>query len=125
LIVVAQIICKLPLASAGFNRFQASACHSCAQAQTIVWSSSIKSIILPFDFSTSFITDFNLSSNSHLYLAQASNDHISSEIILFCIKFSGTSFSTIFLAIHSIIAVFQTHGSQIKTGLFFVLLDNI
>ncbi|MDR1945122.1 MAG: hypothetical protein LBQ59_03445 [Candidatus Peribacteria bacterium] len=38
---------------------------------------------------------------------------------------SGTSFSAIFFAIHSTIAVFQTHGSQIRTGLFFVRLDNI
>jgi hypothetical protein len=35
-IVVAQIICKAHLARDGFNRFQASACHSEAQAQTIV-----------------------------------------------------------------------------------------
>jgi hypothetical protein len=78
-----------------------------------------------FDFSTSFITDFNLSSKSHLYLAHASNVHISRVIILFHLRLSGTSFSAIFLAIHSIIAVFQTHGSPISTGLFFVLLDNI
>jgi hypothetical protein len=77
------------------------------------------------DFSTSLITDLNLSSNSHLYIAQASRAHISREIIFFQIKLSGISFSAIFLAIHSTIAVFQTQGSQIKTGLFFVLLDNI
>ncbi|MDR1987607.1 MAG: hypothetical protein LBQ24_02320 [Candidatus Peribacteria bacterium] len=29
------------------------------------------------------------------------------------------------MAIHSTIAVFQTQGSQIKTGLFFVLLESI
>jgi hypothetical protein len=81
--------------------------------------------MLPFDFSTSFITAFNLSSNSHLYFAQAKREPISRDIILLCNRLSGTSFSTIFLAIHSIIAVFQTPGSQIKTGLFFVLLDNI
>jgi hypothetical protein len=81
--------------------------------------------MLPFDFSTSLITAFNLSSNSHLYFAQAKSDHISRDIILLCNKLSGTSFSTIFLAIHSIIAVLPTPGSQIKTGLFFVLLDNI
>jgi len=85
----------------------------------------MKRIILPFDFSTSLTTAFNLSSNSHLYLAQASKAHISNVIIFFHKRFSGTSFSIIFLAIHSTIAVFQTQGSQTNTGLFFVLLDNI
>jgi hypothetical protein len=87
--------------------------------------SSIKSIIFQFDFSTSFITAFNLSSNSHLYLAQASRAHISRVIILFHFRLSGISHSTIFLAIHSTIAVFQTPGSQIKTGLFFDLRESI
>jgi hypothetical protein len=50
---------------------------------------------------------------------------MSREIIFFQIRLSGMSFSAIFFAIHSIIAVFQTPGSQIRTGLFFVLLDNI
>jgi hypothetical protein len=71
------------------------------------------------------MTAFNLSSNSHLYFAQAKRAHISRVIILFQIKFSGTSRSTIFLAIHSTIAVFQTQGSQTRTGLFLVLRDNI
>jgi hypothetical protein len=43
---------------------------------------------------------------------------------LFC-KFSGTSLFAILRAIHSIRAVLPTHGSQTKTGLFFVLLDRI
>jgi hypothetical protein len=82
-------------------------------------------MIFQLDFSTSLITAFNLSSNSHLYFAQARRAHISRVIILFDNRFSGTSCSTIFLAIHSTIAVFQTQGSQTKTGLFFVLRDKI
>jgi len=69
------------------------------------------------DFSTSLITDLNLSSNSHLYIAQASRAHISREIIFFQIKLSGISFSAIFLAIHSTIAVFQTQGVTIPLDL--------
>jgi len=125
LIVVAQIRCRAHLARLGFSRFHASACHSCAQAHTIVCISSINSIIEPSDFSTSLITAFNLSSNSHLYFAQARRDHISRVIILFHLRLSGTSPFAIFKAIHSIIAVFQTQGSHTKTGLFLLLLDNI
>jgi len=122
---VAQISFKAPLARLGFNKFQASPCHSLAQAQTIVWISSINKIIVPSDFSTSFITAFNLSSNSHLYFAQAKSAPISRVINLLFIRFSGTSLLAILRAIHSIIAVLPTHGSQTKTGLFFVLLLKI
>jgi hypothetical protein len=124
-IVVAQIKCKVHLAKLGFSKFEASPCHSLAQAQTIVWISSINNIIFPCDFSVSFITAFNLSSNSHLYLAPASNAHISRVTIFLPLRLSGTSLFAILSAIHSIIAVFQTQGSQTKTGLFLVLLDNI
>jgi len=77
------------------------------------------------DFSTSLITAFSLSSNSHLYFAQAKRAHISRVITFLFIRFSGTSLFTIFKAIHSIIAVLPTHGSHTKTGLFLDLLDKI
>jgi hypothetical protein len=124
-IVVAQIRCIAPLAKLGFNKLEASHCHSLAHAQTIVCNSSINSIIFHSDFSVSLITAFSLSSNSHLYFAQASKAHISRVTILFHLKLSGTSLFAIFRAIHSIIAVLPTHGSQTSTGLFLVLLDNI
>jgi len=123
--VVAQISLSAHLARLGFSKFDASPCHSEAQVHTIVCISSIKSMICQSDFSTSFITAFNLSSNSHLYFAHAKSVHISSVITLLFIRLSGTSLFTIFRAIHSTIAVLPTHGSQTKTGLFFVLLDNI
>jgi hypothetical protein len=124
-IVVAQISFNAHLAKDGFNKFQASHCHSAAQVHTIVCISSIKSIISQLDFSTSFITDFSLSSNSHLYIAHAINAPISRVIIFLFTRLSGTSLFTIFKAIHSIIAVLPTPGSHTKTGLFLLLLDNI
>jgi len=82
-------------------------------------------MICQSDFSTSLITAFNLSSNSHLYFAHAKRAHISRVITLLFIRLSGTSLFTIFRAIHSTIAVLPTQGSHTNTGLFFVLLDNI
>jgi hypothetical protein len=90
-----------------------------------VWISSINKIICQSDFSTSLITAFNLSSNSHLYFAQAKSAHISRVINLLFTRFSGTSLLAILRAIHSIKAVLPTQGSPTKTGLFFVLLDKI
>jgi len=124
-IVVAQISFNAHPARLGLSKFDASPCHSHAHVQTIVWISSINNIICQSDFSTSLITDFNLSSNSHLYFAHAKSAPISRVIILLFIKFSGTSLLTIFRAIHSIMAVFPTHGSHTKTGLFLDLLDRI
>jgi len=107
------------------RRFPASACPSAAPAQTIVWSSSINKIICQSDFSTSLITALRRSSKSHLYFAPASKDPISRVMTLFPIRFSGTSLSTILRAIHSIIAVLPTHGSQTRTGLFLLRLESI
>ena len=50
---------------------------------------------------------------------------MSKETILLFFKISGTSFTAIFCASPSIIAVFPTPGSPTKHGLFFALLDNI
>lgn len=82
-------------------------------------------MIFHSSFSTSLITAFNLSSNSHLYFAQAISAHISRVISLFQTKLSGMSLSAILRAIHSTIAVFTNSGSQTSTGLFLDLLDNI
>jgi len=67
----------------------------------------------------------SLSSNSPLYFAHARSAPISRVIILFPFKLSGISFSAIFFAIHSTMAVLPTHGSHKSTGLFFVLLERI
>ena len=98
---------------------------STAPVPTIIWISSINIIILPSLFLTSFNTFFNLSSNSPRYLAPATKLAISSSQIVLFFKLSGTSFLTILLAKPSTIAVLPTPGSPIKTGLFFVFLDNI
>jgi hypothetical protein len=82
-------------------------------------------MICQSDFSTSLITAFNLSSNSHLYFAHAKSAPISRVITLLFIRFSGTSLLTIFNAIHSTIAVLPTPGSHTSTGLFLDLLDRI
>ena len=125
LIVVAPTTLICPLAKAGLRRFPISIAHWVLQVQTTKWSSSIKRIISQSDFSTSFKTAFKRSSNSHWYFAPAIKDHISSSIIFLFFNISGTSHLTICCAKSSIIAVFQTPGSHIKTGLFFVLRDKI
>ena len=85
----------------------------------------MNNIIFPSLFFTSCNTAFNLSSNSPLYFAPATNDPISSEKIVHSFKPSGTSPLTILNANPSAIAVLPTPGSPINTGLFFVFLDNI
>jgi hypothetical protein len=66
-----------------------------------------------------------LCSNSHLYFVQAINDDISKAKTLLSFIENGTFHSDILKASHSIIAVFQTQGSQTKTGLFLVFLFKI
>ena len=124
-IVVAPITFISPLANIGFNKFPASIEPSVLPAPTIVWISSIKRIIRPSLFSSSVKTAFNLSSNSPLYLAPAISAPISREKIVLSFKFSGTSPCNIRCARPSAIAVLPTPGSPIRTGLFFVRLDNI
>ncbi len=81
--------------------------------------------MVPSDSLTSFNTAFNLSSNSPRYLAPAIKEPISSSHIVLFFKLSGTSPLIILEASPSTIAVLPTPGSPIKTGLFFVFLDNI
>jgi hypothetical protein len=76
-------------------------------------------------FEASSITCFILHSNSHLYLVQATREVISRAKTFLSFIEKGTSHSAIFKASHSTIAVFQTQGSQTKTGLFFVFLFKI
>jgi len=66
-----------------------------------------------------------LASNSHLYFVPATNVLISRAKILLSFIQKGTFHCTISSASHSTIAVFQTQGSQTKTGLFFVFLFKI
>ena len=121
--VVAPTQCNSPLASAGLNILDASSEPSAPPAPTSEWSSSIKSTILSFFFSTSFSKDFNLSSKSPLNLAPAKILAKSKEKISLSFNFSGTSSWAILIAKPSKIAVLPTPGSPINTGLFLVLLD--
>ena len=123
--MVAPIQCNSPLASIGFKIFPASIAPSVFPAPTTRCSSSINNIILPSLFRTSCKTAFNLSSNSPLYLAPATNDPISNEKIVQSFNPSGTSPLRILSASPSAIAVLPTPGSPINTGLFFVFLDKI
>ena len=80
-------------------------------------------MICPSLLVTSFITPFNLSSNSPLNLAPAMREPISRDNSLLSFKDSGTSPFAILWASPSTIAVLPTPGSPIRTGLFFVLLE--
>ena len=94
-------------------------------APTIIWSSSIKRIILPSLFFTSSRTALRRSSNSPRYLAPATSAPISSENTVLSLSPSGTSPRTIRCASPSTTAVLPTPGSPIRTGLFFVLRERI
>ena len=78
----------------------------------------------PSLFLISFKTFFNLSSNSPRYLAPATKEAISSSQTVLSFRLEGTSPLIILNANPSTIAVFPTPGSPIRTGLFFVFLDN-
>ena len=123
--VVAPIQCNSPLANLGLSRLPASIAPSALPAPTILCSSSINRIILPFEFSTSVSTALSLSSNSPLYFAPAIREPISSAKIVLSFKPSGTSPLKILCASPSTTAVLPTPGSPIRTGLFFVLRDKI
>ena len=123
--VVAPIQCNSPLASIGFNIFPASIAPSVLPAPTIVCNSSMKRIIFPSLLLTSSSTAFNLSSNSPLYFAPATNAPMSSANIVLSFSPSGTSPRTIRCANPSTAAVLPTPGSPINTGLFFVLRERI
>jgi len=123
--VVAQIILIFHLHIAGFRIFDASSVHSAHHAQIIVCNSSINNIISFSTFEASSITCFILTSNSHLYLVQATKEDISRAKIFLSFIENGTFHSLIASANHSAIAVLPTHGSQTSTGLFFVFLFNI
>ena len=117
--------CNSPLASIGFKILPASIAPSKAPVPTIICISSINIIISPSESLTAFNTAFSLSSNSPRYLAPAISADISSSQIRLFFKLLGTSPLIILCASPSTIAVLPTPGSPIRTGLFFVFLDNI
>ncbi|KAF3940423.1 hypothetical protein ABW19_dt0204238 [Dactylella cylindrospora] len=82
-------------------------------------NSSINRIISPFESSTSFITFFNLSSNSPRNFAPPTSNPRSSAITLLFNIDDGTSPCTILCAKPSIIAVLPTPAEPTITGLFF------
>ena len=123
--VVAPIQWSSPRASIGFRRLPASMEPSVLPAPTMVCSSSMKRMILPSAFLTSFNTAFSRSSNSPRYFAPATSAPISREKIVLSFRPSGTSPRTIRCARPSAIAVLPTPGSPMSTGLFFDLRDRI
>jgi hypothetical protein len=76
-------------------------------------------------FEASSMICFILASNSHLYFVQATREDISKANIFLSFIEKGTFHSAILNASHSTIAVFQTQGSQTRTGLFLVFLFKI
>ena len=124
--VVAPIQCKSPLASIGLRMLAASREESPpAPAPIKVWISSIKRMILPSEELTSFMTAFNLSSNSPRYFAPAIREPTSSSKMVLFFKVSGTSPLKILQAKPSTTAVLPTPGSPINTGLFLLFRDRI
>ena len=92
---------------------------------TVVCSSSMKRMIFPSDFLTSFRTAFRRSSNSPRYFAPAMSAPMSSEKMVRSFSPSGTSPRTIRWARPSAMAVLPTPGSPMSTGLFLVLRDRM
>ena len=123
--VVAPMQWSSPLASIGFKRLPASIEPSVLPAPTMVCSSSIKRMIRPSLFLTSFKTAFSRSSNSPRYFAPAIKAPMSSEKMVRSFSESGTSPRTIRWARPSAMAVLPTPGSPIRTGLFLVLRERI
>ncbi len=112
--------CSSPRASIGFRRFPASIDPSVFPAPTTLCNSSMKRMMYPSDFCTSWRTAFSLSSNSPRYFAPAIRAPMSRDISLRFLRLSGTSLRAIRWAKPSAIAVFPTPGSPINTGLFLV-----
>ena len=123
--VVAPMQCSSPRASRGFKRLPASMLPSVLPAPTMVCSSSMKRMIFPSDFLTSFRTAFRRSSNSPRYFAPAMSAPMSSEKMVRSFSPSGTSPRTIRWARPSAMAVLPTPGSPMSTGLFLVLRDRM
>ncbi len=118
--VVAPMQCSSPRASAGLSMLPASIAPSALPAPTMVWISSMKTIVWPSSWATSFSTDFSRSSNSPRYFAPASSSAMSSTRTRLSLSESGTSPATMRCARPSTIAVLPTPGSPISTGLFLV-----
>ena len=118
--VVAPMQCSSPRESAGFSMLPASIAPSALPAPTIVWISSMKTMVCPSSFAMSCSTAFRRSSNSPRYFAPASSAAMSSDSTRLPLSVSGTSPLTMRCASPSTIAVLPTPGSPISTGLFFV-----
>ncbi len=116
--VVAPMQCNSPRAKAGLSILPASIAPSPLPAPTMVWISSIKTIVWPSSLATSLKTDFRRSSNSPRYFAPANNKAISNTSTRLFLRVSGTSPFTMRCAKPSTIAVLPTPGSPINTGLF-------
>ena len=112
--------CRSPRARAGLRMLPASMEPSVAPAPTMVWSSSMKRMMRPSDFWTSFSTDLRRSSNSPRYLAPATRADMSSSTMSLSLMVEGTSPDTMRWARPSTMAVLPTPGSPIRTGLFLV-----
>ena len=122
--VVAPISFNFPLDSIGLSIWAASL-WSCPPAQIIVWTSSIKRMMLFEGSTASSRIDFILASNSPRYLVPATKVPISKRKRRFPLSLSGTFHSLILWANPSTIAVLPTHGSQMSRGLFFVLRRSV
>ena len=118
--VVAPMQCSSPRASAGFSMLPASIEPSALPAPTMVWISSMKTMVRPSSLAMSVSTAFNRSSNSPRYFAPASSNAMSRTSSRLPLSDSGTSSLTMRCARPSTMAVLPTPGSPISTGLFLV-----
>ncbi|MNQ20986.1 hypothetical protein D3C85_340860 [compost metagenome] len=118
--VVAPMQCSSPRASAGLSMLPASSAPSALPAPTMVCSSSMKTMLLPSSWPSSFSTAFRRSSNSPRNLAPAKSAARSKDSTRLPRRVSGTSSLTMRCARPSTMAVLPTPGSPISTGLFLV-----
>ena len=116
--VVAPTQCSSPRARAGLSMLPASMAPSLLPAPTMVWISSMKTMVRPSSAAMSLSTAFRRSSNSPRYLAPASSAAMSSASTRLFFSESGTSPLTMRWANPSTMAVLPTPGSPISTGLF-------
>ena len=113
-----------PLARAGFSILAASRLPWPPPAPTMVWNSSMKSM-MSGSLLTVLIMSLTLFSKSPRYLVPATTEAMSREMMRFLARTGDIDPSAILRAMPSTIADLPTPGSPISIGLFFFLRPRI
>ena len=117
-IVVAPMHWISPLARAGLSIFAASRLPWPPPAPTMVWNSSMKSMMSGSAL-TVFMMSFTLFSKSPRYLVPATTEAMSRDMMRFLARTGDIEPSAILRAMPSTIADLPTPGSPMSIGLFF------